>query len=176
MQVAVEAALSKVAHIAPRSGAPGAIRVFQWNILADGLAFDGFLVRDVLLSDDNADAADSTPPFDQVASELAMARASGAEDLSALKERFTSRRAQRNLAAVVDWRLRFTMFQLHVLVAQADVVALQEVDHMEELQRELGQMGYACAEEGKVHVPVHRAMQGDKRKRNPAAFFQHLKE
>eukprot|EP00959_Pyramimonas_sp_CCMP1952_P068044 1419996-Pyramimonas_sp.AAC.1 len=107
----------------------------QWNILADGLARDGFIVRDVL-----SGAADGEFEYEKVVLEMAMAHASGALDKSAVKAEFFSERSKRNLEAVVDWPLRFCMIMMYTLKAKADIIVLQEVDHMLEMQQTLGRM------------------------------------
>jgi len=170
-QFETEAALTHVdLCIKPRCGSPGAIRILQWNILADGLAKDGFLVRDVL----SAAPEEGARPLQIVADECALAHASSDPDLDALA-RFTSDRSKANMNAVVDWRLRFLMIQQYVLTANADVIVLQEVDHMLEMQEVFGQMGYACARDGKTYVPAHVAMEEYGAKRDSAAFFTYLR-
>ena len=169
-EAAMEDALSHDPGIASRSGAAGEIRVLQWNILADGLARDGFIVRDVL-----SGAADGEFEYEKVVLEMAMVHASGALDKSAAKAEFFSERSKRNLEAVVDWSLRFSMIMMYTLKAKADIIVMQEVDHMLEMQQTLGRMGYACGEEGKVYVPAHAAMEGHGAQRDASAFFRHLK-
>ena len=66
-EAAMEDALSHDPGIASRSGAAGEIRVMQWNILADGLARDGFIVRDVL-----SGAADGEFEYERVVLEMVM--------------------------------------------------------------------------------------------------------
>jgi endonuclease/exonuclease/phosphatase family metal-dependent hydrolase len=172
-QLEVEAALSDVRlDIKPRCGSPGAIRILQWNILADGLAKDGFLVRDVL-SETMEDSA-RQQSFNNKQAKMVLKDVSSDESLSALAQ-VSSSRSKRNLHAVVDWKLRFLMIQKYVLTAKADVIVLQEVDHMLEMQEVFSQMGYACARDGKTYVPAHKAMEEHGVKRDSAAFFTYLR-
>ncbi|KAL1503550.1 hypothetical protein AB1Y20_012029 [Prymnesium parvum] len=111
-------------RVRAREGA--ALRVLQWNVLAEGLSDDGFLVRDVL--DGAADGVS-----DQAAAE----------------------RAKRNHAAVVDWTRRWARMLEFIAASQPDVIALEELDHMADAQEELRALGYECAVHGKQYRPVH---------------------
>jgi endonuclease/exonuclease/phosphatase family metal-dependent hydrolase len=172
-QLEVEAALSDVRlDIKPRCGSPGAIRILQWNILADGLAKDGFLVCDVL-SDAMDDSARAYLNNEQ--DELELKDVSSDDESLNAPAQVSSDRSKRNLRAVVDWKLRFLMIQKYVLTAKADVIVLQEVDHMLEMQQVFGQMGYACARDGKTYKPAHMAMEEHGVKRDSTAFFNYLR-
>jgi len=121
-----EEALRSIGAPRVRAREGAALRVLQWNVLADGLSDDGFLVRDVL--DGAADGVS-----DQAAAE----------------------RAKRNHAAVVDWTRRWARMLEFIAAAKPDVIALEELDHMADAQEELRALGYECAVHGKQYRPVH---------------------
>ena len=76
------------------------LRVLQWNVLADGLSGDGFLVQDVL------ESPGETDKLEAVLSAMDEVKRSGG-DMFALKARLETPRASKNHAAIVDWTRRW---------------------------------------------------------------------
>lgn len=149
-----EAALAQCAALlpSPEAAPPGSrVRVLQWNILADGLSDDGFLLPDVL---DGAEP-DGCSLQDTFA-EVRRARATGS-DMQPLKERFATPRATRNHAAVVDWTRRWARMKEVIAGALPDIVTMQELDHMAEAQEDMRALGYECAMPGSRYCAVHAA-------------------
>mmetsp|Transcript_54921 Transcript_54921/g.163518 ORF Transcript_54921/g.163518 Transcript_54921/m.163518 type:complete len:510 (+) Transcript_54921:81-1610(+) len=144
------------------------IRVFQWNVLADGLADDGFLVADVLenwpvgegmLPDTGGSAAKLGELARELASVNGLAPEQRDRKLRNLVARFNTPVARANLASVVDWRARAARIQAEIVAADPDLIALQELDHFEEFARNLEKHGYECGMPGALerYTPVHRA-------------------
>ena len=70
----------------------GGVRVMSWNILAEGMSYDGFHVRDVLAPDEEGSPAADT--FMQLFGELTAAKADGNPDaMKALKARLETARS-----------------------------------------------------------------------------------
>jgi len=135
------------------AGAPpppsGSVRVLQWNLLARGLADDGFLVSDVL------GGADTTGgQADAVAEAAADTSAAAAEALSALRGRLATPRARANHAVVLDPARRWARVRETVAAYRPDILAFQELDWMAEAIPSLAALGYEC---GTPDAPPHRA-------------------
>lgn len=101
-----DAALTAAAcalEVQPRNDAPAAgttVRVLQWNVLAEGLSNDGFLVQDVLHPAEEACTLQvALAAMDEV-------RANGG-DMTRLKAQLGTPRPAKNHAAVVDWARRW---------------------------------------------------------------------
>ena len=122
----------------------GGVRVMSWNILAEGMSYDGFHVRDVLAPDEEGSPAADT--FMQLFGELTAAKADGNPDaMKALKARLETARSRRNLDAVVDWERRWRRMREQIAATAPDVIALQELDRAEDVQRDLAAMGYTMS-------------------------------
>ena len=116
----------------------------SWNILAEGMSYDGFHVRDVLAPDEEGSPAADT--FMQLFAELTAAKADGNPDaVKALKARLETARSRRNLDAVVDWERRWRRMREQIAATAPDVIALQELDRAEDVQRDLAAMGYTMS-------------------------------
>ena len=124
------------------------LRVMQWNVLAEGLADDGFLVEDVLAESDGEDTLASGATLLAASEPLKALEASIADPVQA-------RRAERNLTAVIDWEARYARLLSVVQMVQPDVLTLQELDHMADAKRDLGDLGYACSLGDLPYRPMH---------------------
>jgi len=143
------------------------VRVLQWNLLAEGLSNDGFLVRNVL-------SEESDEAFKSVVKQVVEARESG-EDMDLLKEKLASPQSSENHKAVLDWALRWTRMLLYVTVALPDIITLQELDHMSSAEEDLGRLGYECSTPGKRYRAAHSNMVGyASKKADPVEYFNHL--
>mmetsp|Transcript_92329 Transcript_92329/g.275435 ORF Transcript_92329/g.275435 Transcript_92329/m.275435 type:complete len:479 (+) Transcript_92329:2-1438(+) len=138
--------------VAPRREPGTCVRVLQWNVLADGMGDDGFLLADVL---------GEAPPGGEAGFRAALAAVQEATkakaDMQPLKEQFSTPFAIKNHAAVVDWPRRWARMQELIASAMPDVITMQELDHMGEAQEDLGRLGYECAMPGAKYTAAHRA-------------------
>jgi hypothetical protein len=122
----------------------GGVRVMSWNILAEGMSYDGFHVRDVIAPDD--EGSPSADTFLQLFGELLAAKADGTPAaMEKLKARLETARSLRNLDAVVDWQRRWRRIREQIAATAPDVIALQELDRAEDVQRDLAAMGYTMS-------------------------------
>jgi len=122
----------------------GGVRVMSWNILAEGMSYDGFHVRDVIAPDD--EGSPSADTFLQLFGELLAAKADGKPAaMEALKARLETARSRRNLDAVVDWQRRWCRIREQIAATAPDVIALQELDRAEDVQRDLAALGYTMS-------------------------------
>ena len=126
------------------------LRVLQWNVLADGLSGDGFLVQDVL------ESPGETDKLEAVLSAMDEVKRSGG-DMFALKARLETPRASKNHAAIVDWTRRWRQIKRVLADAQPDVITFQEMDHMADAMRELAELGYQSGLPNAQYVPAHTA-------------------
>ena len=126
---------SDVSRLASTSGE--LLRVLQWNILADGLSDDGFLVGDVLAEVEGEVAVDAAA----LAEELQALRKAKA-DLEPLRVKTSTPRAQRNVVAVIDWDLRWARMREVIALLQPDVITMQELDHFADAVTGLAALGY----------------------------------
>jgi hypothetical protein len=108
----------------------------------------------------------------EVVSKILWARRSGQYDFLKMAEGSATTRQQRNLGAVIDWKLRWLRVRMLIAQAQPDVIVLQELDHMADVQHDMGALGYACSESGKRYTPSHKIMEG--MTRNAQVLFAHL--
>ena len=124
------------------------LRVMQWNVLADGLSDDGFLVEDILSV--QAGEAMLTSPAKMLAASAPL------EALAeCVREPAAAQRAEQNLRAVIDWQARYARMLTVVQMIEPDVITLQELDHMAEAQRDLGSLGYECSLDSTPYRPMH---------------------
>lgn len=126
------------------------IRVMQWNLLADGLSGDGFLVRDVLqdwpAGEGNVPTTDKQHVnFDSLLDQIVAARGDE-KALKAIKDRFCVPAAEENARAIVDWPGRELQIQLQVIAAgRPDMLVFQECDHYGPLSEGLAKLGYCSS-------------------------------
>ena len=131
----------------------GGLRVLQWNILADGLSDDGFLVRER-----RKDMATQTDDeiCQQVARLLRLKKEGTAQDMENLSKELATKEARALNDAVTDWKRRWLCIKAMVREHGPHIITMQEVDHMTELERDLGEMGYECGLPGRKYRPVHK--------------------
>ena len=98
-----------------------AVRVLQWNVLAEGLSDDGFVVQDVLAP--HGDEVAFPPPTEGQLDATMEAQATHLE------------RAGRNLRATVDWEGRWARMRVIIASLQPDVITVQELDQMAQVQQ-----------------------------------------
>lgn len=119
------------------------LRVLQWNVLADGLSDDGFLLTDGL------EQKQLLEMF------TAIAKAKAANSLDSLKAQFETPEAKEFHASMVSWERRWKKMQETIEHLKPDVMTFQELDHMAEAQGDLAKMGYVCAMHDKKYSPLH---------------------
>ena len=62
-----------------------------------------------------------------------------------IMNKFSSERAQQNHDAVLSWPVRFARICDFIAAAAPDIITVQELDHMADMQVELGKLGYAVS-------------------------------
>ena len=184
LALGVEASLIPPAEVALPATPAGAIRVMQWNILADGLSLDGFLVQDILEANGDPELKDTSAEGRRAAlrasaDAVAHARASGDQaGLEALQQQLGTERQRRNLLATVDWRCRWALIRAKITAAAPHIICLEELDHFADAKADLGALGYVCGPPEAQYVPAH-SVPGCNSKRtadsyDPAAYLTHL--
>jgi hypothetical protein len=140
---------------ARRSPAGLSLRVLNWNLLADGLSDDGFLVRDVLDGESGVDEK-------SMITELMAAKRAG-KDMSPFQEKYATARARENTKAVMRWTTRWARMLDVIESLDPDVITVQELDHMQSVELQLRARGYDCrigGEETASYVPAHVVLGG----------------
>lgn len=138
------------------------VRVMQFNLLADALSNDGFLVRPVLQDwpggfDKVPTAGGELVTMRQLLREILEAKGD-ADALGMLKSQYDVPATQANLKAVIDWEARELQVQLTVLAAgRPDILVFQELDHFATLGKALSRMGYDSQLPGRStpYSPAH---------------------
>ena len=123
------------------------IRVMTWNVLAEGLSHDGFIVQDVLNDEVSRDVAAEVEEVVRVRNEEG--------NMDALKKQFSTERSERNHTTMVDWRVRWSRIKAVISRMQPDVVVLQEMDHVGDGLQDLRALGFECSMAGKEYKPAH---------------------
>jgi hypothetical protein len=152
--------VSVLQPIADRS--EDSIRLLTWNLLADGMSDDGFLVNDVLqdwpAGRGNVPTADGeVVQFHALLNEMMAARGNSPA-LEKLKSRYHVPLAEKNAEAIVDWPARELQIQLQVLAAgRPDFLVFQECDHFGTLRQGLAKLGYRSSlpTATKEYEPAH---------------------
>ena len=137
----------------PRITKGETVRVLQWNLLADGMANDGFLVRDVL-----GDAPGEDPMEADTLAEKLSEIVANKGDIEPIRQATASPRAANNHATVVDWEGRWARMQEAITTLEPDIITLQELDHMAEFQPALASLGFSCGRG--LYAPAHAAALG----------------
>lgn len=134
----------------PQAKQDNNVRVMQWNLLADGMSDDGFLVNDVLqdwpAGSGNVPTSDgASVAFNSLLTQMMSARGDS-DALEKLKDRYSVKAAESNAEAVVAWEGRLPQIQLQVLASgRPDVLVFQECDHFGPLAEGLAKLGYSCS-------------------------------
>lgn len=159
-------------EVEPLKADTNALRVLQWNILADGLSNDGFLMEDVLLPEEGEEKFDVV----QLANRAVKARAE--LDMSRLAK-FSTPRSKRNTDVMVSWDTRWLRMRALIAQMDPDIIAFQEMDHTADAQRDLRALGYECSlpkKDDGYHDYNAYARQRNVKKPDPQAYFRALKE
>ena len=166
----------KAVKMTPGPTPKGSFRVLTWNLLADGLSDDGFLMRDVLRKDSPDLRSVDALPFGAMLDEVStMKRECG--NMEDLKAKYDTPRSRDNHAAVTDWTRRWLQIRALIAATAPDIVALQELDHMADAEKELGELGYTCKLPARAthYKPIHATLDGSVR-RQDTAYMAHLRE
>ena len=83
------------------------------------------------------------------------------ERMKLLQRKYATVDMERNGFAVLDWEPRWCRIKQRIYDARPDILTLTEVDTLAEMQRDLGEMGYACGFSGCTHVPMHASKPDD---------------
>lgn len=147
----------------PSASRSQTVRVLQWNILADGLADDGFLVH-------HATAGDSRP-LEDLLREIRAARGDE-QRLSSIKSKCESKNMRSNFEAVIDWNRRWLKMQEIIMQNDPHIITLQELDHMVQVQEELLRIGYVCCYRNSELAYKPHSLS----RRDSPTYFKHLYE
>jgi hypothetical protein len=129
------------------------LRVLQWNILADGLSDDGFLVRS-----DNVSPDTDQGIRDQVERVLKIKKEGTPADMEALRQELATDEAKELHADVVRWSRRWEEIKKTIIEHDPHILTLQEVDKMKQMEKELGELGYDCGLPGRSYKPAHEVL------------------
>ena len=113
------------------------IRVMQWNVLADGLANDGFLVRKKAASAEEKAAQDERVKkiLDRIKEAAANNDEAARETaLKQLQKEFDTPEEKAITESVCGWQNRWPRMKRLIEESNPDVLVMMEVDHMEEMQ------------------------------------------
>jgi len=133
----------------------GCLRILQWNVLARGLADDGFVVDDVIGGDNapSSQPTNATRPKDHVDAYSPHVHTSHAETMASQR---------RNLLIILDAQRRWARIRQVIATYAPDIVTLQELDFMSEAVRSLSDMGYESGLPGSpppnCYIPPHCAL------------------
>ena len=135
-----------------------------WNVLADGLSGDDFLLNDVLEGEE-----DKLDVGAQIAA-LAAVRTSNS-GLDDVKAKYTTERGQKNREAVLDWSVRWPAIKASISKMAPEIIVLHGMDRTAEAMGELGALGYSCAlDDESKYTPSHTLGS----KSTPEAYLTHL--
>ena len=103
--------------MSPRAKTANSVRVMTWNVLADGLSGDDFLLNDVLEGEE-----DKLDVGAQIAA-LAAVRTSNS-GLDDVKAKYTTERGQKNREAVLDWSVRWPAIKASISKMAPEIIVL----------------------------------------------------
>lgn len=162
-ELGVATVAAKASELKPiAEGAAECFRIMQWNILADSMSDDGFLVHEVLQDwpagkGNVRTSSGEVVKFTKLLDDMMVAKGDN-EALEQLKRRYDTAEALTNMLATVDWQVRRLQIQLQVLAAgRPDVLVFQECDHYGHLVEDLAKLGYASSlpSAEKAYEPAH---------------------
>ncbi|CAK8995394.1 Oxygen-dependent choline dehydrogenase (CDH) (CHD) (Betaine aldehyde dehydrogenase) (BADH) [Durusdinium trenchii] len=153
----VEASMWKASP--PR--ATSTLRVMQYNVLADAMSDDGFLVRPVLADWPVPERAVPTAEGGQVDFTALLAEMMEAKGKPSLLEecqrKYTCSASAENTRAVIDWEARKLQMMCLIENFDPDVVVLAELDHYDQFLGLLRSLGYESQlEKCKKDYPQYR--------------------
>lgn len=155
--------------ITPRPSLSTAVRILNWNVLADGLGNDGFTVRDVLSGGTPTDT-------DGMIKELMETKRRGG-DMDEIRSKFATERTAKNLSVVIDWPTRWARMRVVIEKLQPDVVTFQELDHFVDCSADMRALGFECtAHAGATgrYTPCHAAGVGGPGLEAAAKYLKHV--
>lgn len=145
------------------SGESAPLRVMQYNILADALSDDGFLVKPVLANwpvpttaVPTADGGEAD--FHTLLTEMMEAKGNP-KALEECQRKYSCSISAENTHAVIDWEARKSQIICFIESYSPDVIVLAELDHFDEIQLQLRELGYesqleACKKEYPKYKPA----------------------
>ncbi|CAJ1403748.1 unnamed protein product [Effrenium voratum] len=141
------------------------VRVLMYNVLADAMSCDGFLVKPVLADwpaapghvptcDGGAEA-----PFEELLKEMLAAKADVSK-LEECKKKYNREESVKNLNAVVDWQARKLQMMCIIDCFSPDVLVFAELDHYDQFLPLLRELGYesqleSCKKDHPQYRPAH---------------------
>ena len=150
------------------SGESAPLRVMQYNILADALSDDGFLVKPVLANwpvpttaVPTADGGEAD--FHTLLTEMMEAKGNP-KALEECQRKYSCSISAENTHAVIDWEARKSQIICFIESYSPDVIVLAELDHFDEIQLQLRELGYES------QLEACKKDQGFKHAQSPVAF------
>jgi len=131
----------------PQKRSPeGCLRVAVYNILADSMSDDGFLVRPVLADwpagKGSVPTKDGGPvPFGQLLADMLDAKGN-VEKLQQCQEKYNLPESKANTHATVDWKARLYQMMCFLECFSPDILVFTEVDHYDDFVVSLRELGY----------------------------------
>jgi hypothetical protein len=160
------------------------VTLLEWNLLADGLGYDGFLNTDGRETESDESGVEHQVIEDidgiqhritAVISEFKVAKnrlqmAKGDSEtkdaksaLKALKEKYNTQAEKERVDATLKWDNRFPKMEALIRAADPDIMTFQEMDHMKQFQDTFKET-YDCSikgVEGDNEVPYSPFNEGD---------------
>ena len=122
------------------------LRVMQFNVLADAMSDDGFLVRPVLANWPVPQTAVPTADGGQVEFTSLLAEMMEAKGnpsaLEKCQKKYTCGASAENIRAVIDWDARKQQMMCLIENFQPDVMVFAELDHYKQFLGLLRDLGY----------------------------------
>lgn len=137
------------------------LRVMQYNILADAMSDDGFLVRPVLANWPVPERCVPTAAGDQVEFRTLLAEMMEAKGnpqaLEKCQQKYTCNVSAENTNAVIDWEARKLQICCLIESFNPDIIVFAELDHYSEFLLCLRELGYESQlEQCKKEHPDYR--------------------
>lgn len=153
------------------------VRLMNFNVLASGLANDGFLVKPVLADwpagPGKVPKSGSGPVLFQTLCETMLSSCGKEAALKSVKAQYDLPASRANFHAVVDWQARRLQIQRLILsMGCPDVIVMQELDNYAQMAEDLAQFGYTsklpqgCA----PYTPAHMHGYTDRDQENAERF------
>lgn len=134
-----------------KKGGTKEIKILQWNILARGLADDGFLIPfNNTIKDNNNNDVTLDILFEKIkdAKEFYKKNNKDNTELNNLKNLFNTKDEKIRISNIINWDKRVNKIIDKITKEDPDIITLQENDSMEFIKPLLEINGYICTFEG----------------------------
>ncbi|CAE7566062.1 unnamed protein product [Symbiodinium natans] len=140
---------------------PGSLRIAVYNVLADAMSDDGFLVRPILADwpagRDLVPTKDGDPvPFHQLLADMLAAKGN-VDALQQCQTKYNLPKSKDNTHATVDWKARLSQMMCFLECFCPDILVFTEVDHYDDFLDSLRELGYVSQLPGSTskYRPAH---------------------